>query len=167
MLGAVDDIRPDELRVMCCRGRWRALGEVRAAQAYGVDRRLTNIEVAVWTRRLAYELGCFQPVPVPLAALDADMPSFAHRVLDGFALLIGLRWKDYAERPVPYTVRFAAAWCGVGHRQAHVAISLLRDSGVIREVDRAGRGGRRYALYLPQLTVATMNKPVLAERNAR
>ena len=41
-------------RLRCeCEDRWRSLGEVWAAIAYGCDSKRTNIEIATWTRRLA------------------------------------------------------------------------------------------------------------------
>src|SRR4051812_37379742 len=66
------DLAPDgedpvagELRLLCCRDRWRSLGEVRAALAYGADNGgrphaeggRSNIELATWTRLLAFEVG--------------------------------------------------------------------------------------------------------------
>jgi hypothetical protein len=42
------------LRLGCCTGRWRSLGETRLCQASGHDMyHRTNIEIATWTRRFA------------------------------------------------------------------------------------------------------------------
>jgi hypothetical protein len=48
-------------------------------------------------------------------------------------------------------VRFCAAWCGVTHREAHLAITELLRLGVIHEADRIGR----IPLYLPGRIGAT------------
>lgn len=141
------DVSPDEggdLRLLCCRGRSRSLGEVRAAMAYGADRLRTNIEIATWTRRLAYEAGLFAPLPVQVPALD-DADEILERARAGFELLVGLRWADGARRPVAWSVRFSAAWCGLTFREAHAAITGLREAGVIVETGRVGR----CRLYLP------------------
>jgi hypothetical protein len=69
--------RHGDVRLLCCRSRWRSLGEVRAAIAYRYDDGgrpyeeggRSNTELAVWTRRLAYEIGAFQPKPVPVPPL--------------------------------------------------------------------------------------------------
>ena len=137
------DVPPEdpqrEIRVLCCRGRWRSLGEVRAASAYGVDQLRSNIELAVWLRRLAYELGCFQPAAVAVPALPAGVAQHVELARRGFELLLGLRWADYPPRPVAYTVRFSAAWCSLSHRAAHLAQRELCELGVIVEAGRAGR----------------------------
>lgn len=146
---ALLDIPPDDphgdLRLLCCSGRWRSLGEVRAAEAYGGDSRRSNIELATWLRRLAWEVGAVTPVPMAMPSVpDGNRPELA-RALDGFTLLVGLRWRDGQRRPVAFSVRFAAAWCGLGHRAAHLAIGALERHEVIRHVGDAGR----VRLYLP------------------
>jgi hypothetical protein len=128
-----------EIRLLCCRGRWRSLGEVRAASAYGVDHLRSNIELAVWLRRLAHEHGCFAPVAVSLPMVPAGTAEHVEQARRGFELLIGLRWADLAPRPVAYSVRFAAAWCGLSLRAAHVARTELCELGVIVEAGRVGR----------------------------
>jgi hypothetical protein len=136
-----------ELRLRCCRGRWRSIGEVRAARAYGEDRQRTNIEIATWLRRLAHELGVFKFEPVPLPELTADGTPQAHRAREGFALLIGLRWADGPHRPVPFSVRFCAAWCSLPIRAANEAIRELLEQGVLWH-ENAGEQSR-LRLYLP------------------
>lgn len=135
----------DEPRLLCCRNRWRSLGEVRAAQGYGADALRTNIEVATWTRLLAWEAVCFEPAPVYVPELPGEAPAATRRVREAFALLLGLRWADYERRPVAYSIRFAAAWAGVSFRQAREGIAELLELGVIREAGRVGR----VRLYLP------------------
>jgi hypothetical protein len=133
-----------DLRLGCCRGRWRSLGEVRAAVAYGRDVFLSSVELATWTRRLAYEAGTFEPLDV-LVPLPAGLTTRALHTRTGFALLIGLRWRDGEHRPVAFSVRFVGAWCAMTHRQAHEAVQELRARGVIHEAGRIGR----LPLYLP------------------
>ena len=139
-LGTPTDEGDVGLRVLCnCQGRWRSLGEVRANQAYGADVLRSNIEIAIWTRRLAYELECFEPVAVPLAYLPADAPSHAVEARRGFQLLVGLRWADRAPRPVAYSVRFCAAWCSLTHAEAALGVRALIEHEVITVVGKQGR----------------------------
>lgn len=142
---APDDLGGDEPRLLCCRGRWRSLGEMRACMAYGVDTVRSNIELATWTRRLAYEVGAFAPlaVAVPALAPGADERTIGARA--GFTLLVGLRWADGEHRAVAWSVRFAAAWCPLTHREAHRATRALIEGAVIVEAGRIGR----VRLYLP------------------
>lgn len=142
-----------DVRLLCCRSRWRSLGEVLAAVAYGHDdggrpRRdggRSNIELATWTRRLAYETGILQPEPIAVPPLPSGASPATRQALEGFLLLVALRWADGPPLAVPFTVRFAAAWCGLGHGTAQHAVSALVESGAIYE---AGRHGRM-PLYLP------------------
>lgn len=129
----------------CCTGRTRSLAEVRAAEAYGDTRLRSNIELATWRRRLAWELGEMQPIEVELPPCPEGAPAPAHTMRQGFALLVGLRRVDYEPRPVAYSIRFAAAWCGLSHGSAATGLRILREAGVIREAGRAGR----VPLYLP------------------
>jgi hypothetical protein len=140
-----------DLRLACgCTGRWRSVGEVRAAIGYGHDRLLSNIEIATWTRRIAHEAGVFIPVRVVVPELTGAVPAHVRRAREGFELVIGLRWRDGERRPVAYSVRFCAAWTGLPHAQAHEAISALLAEGVIYEAGRT----RRVRLYLPGAPVA-------------
>jgi hypothetical protein len=134
-----------DLRLGCCTGRWRSLGEVRAAEAYGRDELRSNIELATWTRMVAYEAGSFAPLSVEISPLPHDASDHVQRAYSGFELLIGLRWRDGEHRPVAFAVRFCAAWCGLTHRDAHLAIQELRRIGTISEVERIGQ----IRLYLP------------------
>jgi hypothetical protein len=80
---------PDEheMRLLCnCKGRWRSLGEVRAGIAYGSDRHLRNIEIATWTRLLAFEIGCFAPVAVPFPTLPEHASPHACHVRERLAV---------------------------------------------------------------------------------
>lgn len=138
-----------EPRLLCCTGRWRSLGEVRAAEAYGRDPgALTNIELAIWVRRLAHELGVFEPIGVLVPALEPTASRGATSARAGFQLLAGLRWADYERRPIAFSIRFAAAWCGLSFRDANLAIKELRAGGIIVQADKGGPGNR-IPLYLP------------------
>jgi hypothetical protein len=146
-IGVPDDGRnAGEPRLRCCRGRWRSLGETRAAIAYGEDRKRSNIEIATWTRRLAAEHRAFSPVDVSLPPLTAgSVPPSAQRARDGFALLVGLRWADGEPRPVAWSVRFSCAWCGFAIETARKTTEILIAERVIVEAER--RGALR--LFLP------------------
>lgn len=149
------DSEGDEWWLGCCRNRRRSLGDVRASIGYGRDSGQTdpryNIELATWWRRLAWELDGFAPVDVQLPELPPQAPVTVSRLREGFGLLVGLRWADYEPRPVAFSVRFAAAWCGdltgpgLTHRQSAEGIRVLREHGVILGSGRSGRT----PLYLP------------------
>jgi hypothetical protein len=134
-----------EVWLGCCRGHRRSLAEVRAAVAYGVDERRSNKELVVWWRRLAWELRCLKPLKIGLPELKPDAPAAVHQARGGFALLVGLRRVDYRAEPVPFSVRFSAAWCHLSKSAAHDAIRELRKLDVIRVV--AGHGS--LPLYEP------------------
>lgn len=151
-----------DLRLWCCRGRWRSLGETRAAIAFGTDDGgraydkggKSNRQLAIWTRRLAYEVGVFAPLSVPLPPLPPDAPESEVRTREGFALLVGIRWADGPVGPVGFSVRFAEAWCGLpSRRAASTAIAALVDRGVLLSAGEDEEGprhfGRGLRLYLP------------------
>jgi hypothetical protein len=129
----------------CCQGPKRSLGEVRGARAYGADRRLSNKEIAVWWRRLAYDHGQLEPVPVDVPEVDEGAPDEVRTARDGFALLLGLRRSDYEPEPVPFSVNFVAAWCRISRNKAARALTELRDRDVIRVVEHH----RSMPLYEP------------------
>lgn len=120
-----------EAELGCCTGRRRSLAEVRAAIAYGVDGLRSNKELAAWWRRLAYELGCLDPVPVDLPPPPAGSTEAEIRVRAGFQLLVSLRRSDHPPEPVAFSVRFGAAWCGLPKNATAVAIRRLRQLDVI------------------------------------
>jgi hypothetical protein len=138
-LGVVDEDPDRDLRLLCCRGCWRSLGEVRAAEGYGQDsRRRSQTELAAWTRRLASEVGAFQPAVVEVPRLSASAPPHVHLARDGFASLLGHRWADFPPRPVAYSVRFCVAWCGLPKNAAGNALRQLREQDVLRIVGSIG-----------------------------
>lgn len=135
-----------EPRLLCCSGRWRSLGEMRATIAYGEDRPRSNIEIATWTRRLAYDLGALVPKGPPRPGF-ADFSLNAAHHLEGVRVLIALRRWDAPSRPFAWSVRFAAAWCNSSNRRAHEAQRELLGAGMLKEVDSMGAGRSRIALY--------------------
>lgn len=150
-----DEDHRGEPRLLCdcgISGRWVSLGDVRAAQAYRIDNpRRSNIMRAVWLRRLAYELGYFEPVPVRLPELPSFVEGYVEKARLGFGLLLGLRWRDFDRdlRPAPYGIRFCEAWAEIKFRQARVAIEQLRKHRVIVQVDQVRHGSRVTPLYGP------------------
>jgi len=123
----------------CCKGRRRPLGEAYAAQCAGVDNgRLSNKLIAIWTRRLAIDVGVLEPVPVPLPPLPGKASHEATLARLGFALLVGIRRLDCEPEPVMYSIRFCSAWCHLTYRQARVAIEELVEHQVIAIVERRG-----------------------------
>lgn len=145
--------RHGDVRLLCCRGRWRSLGDVRASIAYGYDDGgrpyehggRSNIELWTWTRRLAYEVGAFRPAAVAVPPLPSGASPATERAREGYLLLAGLRWADWPPRPLAYSVRFVRAWCGLRHGTAQAALRALIREGIIREAERRGR----LPLYLP------------------
>jgi hypothetical protein len=128
---------------------WLTLAQVRARLA-GRFFPLAVPELVVWKLRLAREAGLLEP---PVLRLDADRPPRALAPLyDGFLELLALRWTIEPDLPAPFSVRFAAAWCGLPKRAAHEGIRELQRSGLLRLAGRDARGNR---LWLPQGLLAT------------
>lgn len=119
------------------------LAEVRASLGAGRVVRLPAPSQARWYLRLFYEAGLVR-VDVGQLDLPAGLSLAAERVADGYMLLRALRGlRD--EGPAPYTREFAAAWCGIGERQAGEGIRDLLRAGVLQRTERQGRMN----LYLP------------------
>ena len=144
-LGVPSDDPDSDVRLLCCSGRWRSLGEVRAAEGYGVDQLRSNIEIAIWLRLLLYEAGRFTPAEVAPFELPEDVDEAVRSTLAGFRLLVGLRWADAPPRPVVFSVRFCAAWCGLTFRESRESIDTLLS---LRAIEQAGMSGRN-RLLLP------------------
>jgi hypothetical protein len=124
--------------------RWLSLALVRARLA-GRDGNLAVPELTVWKLRLAREAGLLEPLSLEL---DCERPQQRlERVLDGFVELLALRWLLEPGVPAPFSARFAAAWCGVGKREAHESVRELHRAGLLRPAGRDPRGTR---LWLPE-----------------
>jgi hypothetical protein len=132
-----------------CRDEWWTLAEARAARGYGKPRSLKNAEAAVWYRRLWHDAGLIVPRPLGLPPSPRAMTPSGLRVLQGFELLVGLRWLTHEGQAVTYTRDFAAAWCGVSAGTAQAAISLAVATGVIVVVDTCKIGAHPARLFLP------------------
>jgi hypothetical protein len=123
---------------------WLPLALVRARLA-GRQGRLGKPELSIWKLRLAAEAGLLKPVEVAPNASAVTEATPAH-VLAGFRQLVSLRWTVTPGAPAPFSARFAAAWCGIGTRQAHEATITLTRLGLLQHVGTDRRGTR---LYLP------------------
>jgi hypothetical protein len=123
---------------------WLTLAGVRAVQAGRVGP-LNPPELAVWKARLAAEAGLLE---LPELYPDADPPPEELRpVWDGFCELVAVRWAVTPGAPAPFSVRFAASWCGITARQAHESIGELARRGFLRVQGRDPVGTR---LWLPK-----------------
>ena len=147
-------VEPDgQLRVGCCTGRWRSLAEVFAAEHYRRDVFLSQIQLATWARRLAFEAGTFHPLTIDVPD-PPDLSGSAAKVRQGFTLLVGLRWADGERRPVAFSPTFASAWCKTSRATAHRATRQLLQRGVIQAAGHhKPEHGRETTLYLPGGTI--------------
>ena len=125
-------------------GTWFPLATVRARLA-GRTGPLAGPELSIWKRRLAHEAGLLEPFPL---IVDADAPPESITATwKGFLGLVALRWAIEPGPPAPFSVRFAAAWCGISAREAHEAITELARRGFLGLEGRDSHGTR---LWLPQ-----------------
>jgi hypothetical protein len=83
--------------------------------------------------------------PVPSRALPSDAPPAVRAVYDGFLFLLACKWWHTPHAPTPFAWRFAAAWCGLGTRQAGQAMRWLLARGFLRQVGTH----QRTALFVP------------------
>lgn len=134
-----------------CRDEWWSLAEVCAAIHSGRARRLNDGSRSVWYRRLWHDAGLLEPVDVRFPVLAPDAPPMTHHVLDGLALLLGLRWLTHMSESAPFARAFAGEWCGIGEQTARKATLDLLERGTIRAVDEHVAGVRRTRLLLPGL----------------
>jgi len=113
------------------------LAEVRASREAGRIIGLKAPSQSRWYQRLFYEAGFLPARPAPLHVPPGLSPT-AHRLADGFALLLALRaLRD--DGPAPYTRSFAGPWCGTGEDRAGEGIAELVREGVLVEARRHGR----------------------------
>jgi hypothetical protein len=113
------------------------LGEVRAFLAYGVTRRVSDIEAARWRELLDFEAGLLQPRE--LSALPDRLSPTAMRVGEGIRLFLGLRDDRWAQDPFVFARDFAVAYCAITDEQAKRGVQQLEAAEVI---ERAGTNGR-------------------------
>jgi len=135
-----------------CTKVFLTLGETRAAIAYGVTRRISNIEAAIWYLRLWAEARVVVPKEITLAPAP-NGPAYLQAVRTGFALLVGLRWLSYPGQPVTFTREFAVAWCdaGITAMQGYGAICALEDAAVIVCTNADVLSRRTPKLWLPAI----------------
>lgn len=119
---------------MCCRGSRRSVAEAWASRRYRSDQKLQNKEIAVWWRRLAYDLGYLVPVPSGLPRLPASALPEAHLVRAGISLLMGVRRIDWVPEPVPFALRFGEAWTGISKHKVAAGREQLQKYRVIEPV---------------------------------
>jgi hypothetical protein len=117
--------------------------EVFAAARSGRVRKLSRVEHALWSTRLAAEVGrvVLPDTPFPVA----DGASATSRVRAGVALLFQCRWHYRPGAPAPLSWRFVASWCGVNERTSAAALRDLLRRGILI---RAGTWNRT-TLFLP------------------
>jgi hypothetical protein len=129
-----------------CQGKptpW-SLAQVRAAHAGRPADHLSRLEEAVWYRRLFFDAALLPPRVVDVPDLHAPTRK-QQAALEGFALLLGLRWLTHYGQPVPYGKHFAAAWCDTAASTAQLALNAMKDQGVMVEAGDVNRS----KLYLP------------------
>jgi hypothetical protein len=124
---------------------WYTLADVRASLAHRKAVRLRGPSVATWQLRLLVEAGLLAPYPVPARGLPPAAPPAARAVYEGFRFLLACKWWHTPQAPAPFAWRFAAAWCGLGVRQAGAALRWLLACGWLRRVGTH----RRTALFMP------------------
>lgn len=141
------------------------LTEVYAAQITGRAAKLNPPTHLVWLMRLLVALDSLDAVAVALSPLPAHAFASVRTVYDGYTLLLSCRWLYAPGEPAPFTVRFAADWCGVSHATAARAIPALIEMQVIAKVGATKANGKTIPLYLP---VATERRESLtSEEEAR
>jgi hypothetical protein len=128
---------------------WYLLADVRASLAFGRALWLGGPSLATWQLRLLVEAGVLQPYPVPAHALPTRVRPTIRKVYEGFLFLLACKWWHTPHAVTTFTWRFAAAWCGVGTRQAGEAMHWLLAHGFVRQVGRYKGPVRETALFLP------------------
>jgi hypothetical protein len=124
---------------------WYTLPDVRASLAFRQAVRQRGPCVATWQLRLLVEAGILERYPVPARGLPLATPRAARTVYEGFLFLLGCKWWHTPQAPALFSWRFAAAWCGLGARQAGQAMRWLLAHGSLRRVGTH----RRTALFVP------------------
>jgi hypothetical protein len=119
---------------------------------YGVDPFRTPTEWAIWLTRFEIERGKRKPAEVQMKALDPlDLGGSVEKVYNGLRLLFQCHWLRFAGKPVLFSERFAAKWCGLGSEAtAWRAIQRLQADGYIYVDDvKSGSIFGDTPMYLP------------------
>jgi hypothetical protein len=136
-IGIPDDDPDGPPRLLCCRGQWRSLGLVRAAISYGDTKARSNFEIAMWTQRLAYEVGALEVRPSPgVPSLPDGASAVARASFNGFVLLLALRTER--KYHAAYSIRFNAAWAGLSYRESALGLEELKNTGMMLFAGRVG-----------------------------
>jgi hypothetical protein len=122
--------------------RWLSLATVRARIA-GRTGPLAPPELGVWKARLAHEAGLLDS---RASENGCAVPASLEPAWHGFLFLFELRRAVGYRGAVPFSARFAAAWCGISTRAAHESTRELAHRGFLRPHGADARGCR---LWLP------------------
>lgn len=150
--------RNDQLVLECPRDKdWWSLGHVRAARAYGTcDKRWdrSRLEVLIWHRELAFEVGSYVPALPAVKELPDGTLSSVRAVWEWFIRVAAYRWHepDLSGLPILFSRRFAAMGAGVSSTTADRAIHRLLAADHMSFVGKMGSGNPDYKdahLYLP------------------
>jgi len=123
---------------------------------------------ARWLARLWHEAGV-RRAPIPAVPIPADVSASARRLASGFLLLAAVRAAAGDGDPVPYTIKFAAGWCGLTCKQARTGLDDLRRRGWLRPTGPSRRGiGFLYPLPEPERSACSVARnSVGASRRGR
>jgi bifunctional DNA primase/polymerase-like protein len=146
---------------------WWSLAEVRAAQISGRLAPLSKPSAARWYRRLFAEAGLIDLAEVSLPPLPVGSALHVERVRAGFELLLRLRDGQDPGEPMPFTRRFAVAWCGVSEDHARNGIAELKRLSVIEKTGEHLVGGRAMHLYRPGAGPSTLQRRAVDRQPAR
>jgi hypothetical protein len=119
---------------------------------YEVDPFRTPTEWAIWFNRFEIEKGKRKPAKVQMKALETlDLGGSVEKVYNGLRLLFQCHWLRFPGKPVLFSERFAAKWCGVGSEAtAWRAIQRLQAGGYIYVADvKSGSIFGDTPMYLP------------------
>lgn len=127
------------------------LADVFRIRCTGLPSKMWGPTLAAWNLRLLAEAGTLEPVHVDLPPLSKSSSRDTRKVYKGLMLLFGVRWRfETGIRPVPFSYRFAASWCGVSEHAASEAIKKLLRLDIVHIASHApGPFGKPMALFMP------------------
>ncbi len=124
------------------------LAEAYAAKISGVAARLNGYTHRVWKLRLLVATGFIAPAHVAAQPAPPDLSPPARKVYTGFIDLLRVRKLSEPEKPVPFSWRFSAAWCGISQRDAQNGMRELLSRGLLaQEGAIAGPFGKQMAVF--------------------